>query len=383
MADLTDSETQDLLHEPLGSALNLKLPPPRPSDSPRAVPPPPAVQEIDRLLDHHRLKAALRADAELALATRAAQRRSGNPGVVERFVAVLGVWASTRQAVGLGEEARLAVGRALAWTQGDTCSSAYAYAVQRAVGILPGPDDVARVEHALAVHLVIPGSAEAVAGCLVQLADLAQAGGDGRRSRCHLEAALGLTGRAQPWQRFRVQDRLMRRLVVEERVDEAETLLDSIDPSAFPLPTRHAWLRARACVTAARGATRNPWRLQLDAVALATEVCGAEVLLEDLFTAAHFRARISDVLDAEDEGRLIEGTRRLGQAVKDDTQWITAVRRLARRLISGKPTKVDESEWLRRRLLQQHRQNVAQRFAPSDERNPSAAPSPSQTRRAV
>lgn len=113
MADLTESESTDLQHEPLQSeplrsALKVQLPPPKPSSSPRAVPPPAAVPSIDRLRDYHRLKAALRADAELALITREVERRSGNPGVVERFVAVLGAWASTRQDLGLCREARLA-----------------------------------------------------------------------------------------------------------------------------------------------------------------------------------------------------------------------------------------------------------------------------------
>ena len=341
--------------ERLQHALGVCLRPAPLPEAARAVPVLPPVEAIDRTLGFDRLGAARQADAALASATDEARKRPGNPGVGERFVAVLGAWASTREALGLKQPARRALEQALAWAGRDPASSLYAFTVERAAHILAETGAVSWLEQALAVHLTTKGSGPAVTSCLMRLADALAQQGDQRRARFALETALALS-RDDPTQRaFEIEQRLALLHLKAERLETAAALLEALDHSAFSLPSQKNLLAARAALAEAQGHLPTAIRFQIAAVELASEVCGPEIVLEDLLAAVRLRRALSTDFDAEDEGRLITAARTLLQVgnnnTDDDLAWPQAVRRLGRALITGKSPKGAEPETLRADLL--------------------------------
>ncbi len=323
----------------------------------RSVPLPAVVTAIDRRIGFDRLGAAREADIELEAATAEARKRPGNPGVAERWAAVLGAWASTRHALGLTRAARKAMEQAQAWAGRDTASSLYAFTVERSAHILTEAGVVSWLEHALAVHLTTAGSESAVTRCLIQLADALAEKQDDRRARMTLEAAQGLLTDSESPELFEIRLRLAQLHLKAQRFDIAAELLAAL-PQGPSLPLQCRALSTQADLAEAEGSLPNAVRFRVAAVELALEVCGPEIVLEELLAAAALCRKLSTCFDSDDEDRLIHAVLGL-RKLSDKQSWGRSIRRLARAVISGKPIEGAEPETLRAELLSLQQEALA------------------------
>ncbi len=341
----------------LVGALDVRLEAPPLPEAARAVPLPAVVTAIDRRIGFDRLGAAREADIELEAVTAEARKRPGNPGVAERLTAVLGVWASTRHALGLNRAARKAMEQAQAWAGRDPASSLYAFTVERSAHILTEAGVVSWLEHALTVHLTTAGSGPAVTRCLMQLAEALAEKQEERRARVILEAVQDVLTEEECPELFEARLRLAQLHLKAQRLDGAAELLAAL-PQGPSLPLQCRALSTQADLAEAEGSLPNAVRFRVAAVELASEICGPEIVLEELLAAATLSRQLSTSFDSDDEDRLIHAVLGL-RKLSDKQSWGRSIRRLARAVISGKPVEGAEPETLRAELLSLQQEALA------------------------